>query len=466
MSAVLAELTGASRYVCLDKIATGGMAEVHLARREGTAGFRQLVALKWVLPAYADDPTFVRMFLNEARLAASLDHSNLARVIDFGTLSSRYFLAMEYVHGHDLRAVMHQVAKQLPDRRIPLSLAIYVIQSVAAGLHFAHERCGPSGKPLRLVHRDISPSNVLLSFDGEVKLGDFGIAKTTERTQATATSTLRGKLAYMSPEQARSEVLDRRSDVFALGVVLFELTTGFRQFVGDSQYQLLNRVAEGRVTSPREVVPDYPAELESIVMRALAPLPADRFPTALALHEALGLFAHSQGLRTDAGPQLGGLLRELFDDAAYPDVDAEGKDTVELGAPVRPPVATVASDEVRSSSVRRRKRATWSLVGVLGLGLVLGAVLMKTASSDPAPEASEIAPPLQPQPQPAIGLAEPAPEPSPSPAVDAVETKVEPAPVRPKPPKKRRRPAARGASKNAKASQGERLEDWALPPAG
>jgi serine/threonine-protein kinase len=425
------------------------------------------------------------MFLNEARLAATLEHSNLARVIDFGILADRYFLAMEYVHGQDLRALLHRAATGLPAGRVPLAHAIYIVQSVAAGLHYAHERRDEGGRPLGLVHRDVSPSNVLLSFDGEVKLGDFGIAKATEHTQATATATLRGKLAYMSPEQARGQALDRRSDVFSLGIILFELTTGFRQFLADTQYQLLNRVAEGRTTAPRDVDPQYPMELETIVMRALAIDPADRYPTALALHEDLGHFAWGAGLRTDVAPQVGEELRALFGDVTYPDLDAAGSSTLELGSPVRPMPPSTPSTTRSVTVPRRSGRSRATLTAMLGLGVALGVGIARAMATGPEPAPSSAV-----DVSPAVPVAGDAPELAPTPVPDPAEAPAEshsegdtdeaadPSPAqRPKrqhvhgsrTTKPRRKPPR---SKPASAPQDpsiaprrERLEDWALPPA-
>ena len=407
-----------SGYVDLGLIARGGMAEVHLARRDGVAGFRKLVALKRMLPQLADDPSFERMFLAEARLAAGLHHSNLATVIDFGLLGGRYFLAMEYVHGHDLRSLMQRASKQCPDGVIPLSCALWIVRSVAAGLHYAHERRDDDGRPFGLVHRDVSPSNVLVSYEGEVKLTDFGVAKVTTGHEETATTVLKGKLAYMSPEQARHEPVDRRSDVFALGIVLFELTTGYRQFAADNQYRLINAVADGDVTLPSAVRPDYDPRLEAIVARALAPRREDRFPTALALHDALGLYATEAGLRPE-GPELGRLVLSLFGPREAPSLEPGSGPTVAWGRPTRPWGKTEPAEPSGpsvSGGVRRRGR--WLAVAslVAGVGLGLGLAQAGRGEADDGSEARDAKPDSEARPEtPAVaGADEPAPVAAPS----------------------------------------------------
>ena len=488
----IAETTG-SRYVDLGLIAAGGMAQVHLARREGPAGFRKRVALKRMLPQLAHDRGFERMFLNEARLAASLDHSNLARVLDFGVLGGRYFLAMEYVHGHDLRTVMHRAATVRPEGVLPLDCSIHVVRSVAAGLHYAHQRSDDQGQPLGLVHRDVSPSNVLVSAEGEVKLTDFGIAKATRKVDATATNALRGKLAYMSPEQARGEPLDRRSDIYALGIILFELTTGYRQFVGDNQYELINRVAKGAVTMPHDLVPGYPPTLEAIVARALAVHRQDRYSTALELHDALGYFATQQGLRPE-GPRLGQLLESMFGQQPLPSLEVPFDSTVPLGPATRPRTADDEPVTARREGSRRRGRGIALASLVLGIGVGVGitqamidpderaAPSEAEAEAEATPEGAEAPSPERneeqdPRPHAASpGAADTAvPTPADPPAspfghannelVDEPDPEPpEPAPASSRRPKRRQRSRPRSrASSSAKTKSKPNLDDWALP---
>src|SRR4051794_15933708 len=252
------------------------MAEIFLARLPGLGieGFEKLVVLKRILPQHALDPELVRMFADEARLSATLSHPNVTEVHDVGSDGDTPFFAMEYVHGANLREVQraHASRQVAPDDvPLPLGEAVGILSAAAAGLHYAHERLGPGGEPLGIVHRDVSPSNILVSYDGAVKVTDFGIAKWAFQRTRTQEGTLKGKFAYMSPEQCRGRAVDARSDVFALGAILYELTTGVPAFTGDSDLDILNRIATGRAEPPRWPDGDraYPPALAAIVMRAL-----------------------------------------------------------------------------------------------------------------------------------------------------------------------------------------------------
>src|SRR6185436_8888651 len=218
------------RYELIRRLAVGGMAEIYLARLPGVGleGFEKLVVIKRILPQHALDPELLRMFLDEARLSATLTHPHVTEVYDFGTDGEAPFFAMEYVLGSNLRELMKAHAAPLP-----LAQAVGIVAAAAAGLHYAHEKRGPGGEPLHIVHRDVSPSNVLVSYDGAVKVSDFGIAKWTLQRTQTQEGALKGKFAYMSPEQCRGKPLDARSDVFALGTILYELTTGVGPFAAE-----------------------------------------------------------------------------------------------------------------------------------------------------------------------------------------------------------------------------------------
>lgn len=473
---------GGSRYVDLGILGRGGMAQVHLARREGPAGFKKLVALKRMLPQFADDPSFERMFLNEARLAAGLDHSNIAQVLDFGLLGGRYFIAMEYVHGHDLRKVLHAAAKQRPSRTLPIASALQIVRSVAAGLHYAHEVRDHEGNPLGLVHRDVSPSNVLVSDDGEVKLADFGVAKATRKMDETATVGVRGKLAYMSPEQARGEALDRRSDVFSLGIMLSEVTTGYRQFTGDNEYQLLNKVADAEITRPSTLVDKYPPQLEAIVVRALAAKREDRYQTSLELHDAIGAFALSQGLLLDA-PALGEAVAALFGARPLPSISGETETSVFLGSATRPSTER-ASASLEDPQPKRRGLGFVAASMVLGVALGIGVTVAVTADDKSAapvqPAATEVAPAPSATPAPAAEPSAsphaPAPEPlADAPSVEEVDADAsleEPVVTRARRRTKRGRSGGRrtGAKAGTKPSlpveprpAKKSLDEWSLP---
>jgi eukaryotic-like serine/threonine-protein kinase len=320
------------RYEPIRRLAVGGMAEIYLARilGVGIVGFEKLVVLKRILPQHALDPELLRMFLDEARLSATLTHPHVTEVYDVGADGDAPFFAMEYVHGANLRELMRAHARAAGTATAPLELAhaIGIVAAAADGLHYAHDRIGPGGEPLGIVHRDVSPSNVLVSYDGAVKVSDFGIAKWAFQRTRTQEGTLKGKFAYMSPEQCRGRAVDRRSDVFALGTILYELTTGAPPFSGDSDLEILNRIATG--VAPPPVWPEdkgpYPPALAAIVMRALAPDPAHRFASMQALQVALEGFAREASLPVST-VALGALMQELFAEelAAWREAQRAGK---------------------------------------------------------------------------------------------------------------------------------------------
>ncbi|MCA9704472.1 MAG: serine/threonine protein kinase, partial [Myxococcales bacterium] len=285
--------TRMGRYTLLHRLAVGGMAELYVARQGGIEGFEKIVALKRVLTHLAGDPQFVEMFLDEARFAASLDHPNIAHVTDIGEEDGEYFFAMEYVHGANLLEVLRR-SDHVP---LPLDCALAIVVGVAAALHHAHEQLGPDGRPLGLVHRDVSPSNVMISHNGAVKLTDFGIARAAARTSVTAQGQTKGKAGYMSPEQCRGDRLDRRSDVFALGILLYEVTTGVRAFYAPNDFAILGRIARADYIPPQEIDEHFPEALARIIARALAKEPEDRHPTAEAVQIELEEVAREQGLR-------------------------------------------------------------------------------------------------------------------------------------------------------------------------
>src|SRR6185369_8350961 len=208
---------------------------------------------------------FIRMFLDEARVAATLHHQHIVQVHDIGEAAGEYFIAMEYVHGEDVRRILSRASKHRS--HVPLGYAVAIVAAAAAGLHYAHERCDSNKQPLGIVHRDVSPSNILVGYDGSIKVVDFGIA-TASAQQETRTGSLKGKLSYMSPEQCKGEVLDRRSDVYALGVVLYELATTTRMIKGDNDYLVMEQIVAGRISPPRVRRPDLPPELSEIILRA------------------------------------------------------------------------------------------------------------------------------------------------------------------------------------------------------
>jgi serine/threonine-protein kinase len=276
-------------YELFDRFAIGDMAELYLGRAQGEQGFEKPVAIKRILPHLAADERFVKMLLTEARIHASLSHKNIVQIHDLGmSAEGEYFIVLEYVDGRDLGELLAVLRKSSggdgQPKRLDDAIALYIIGELCEGVHFAHELRGPDGRPSGLVHRDISPDNVLLSYAGEVKLSDFGVAK--RRTDNSVVSSLKGNLAYMSPEQARGAALDRRSDIYSLGAVLFELLTGHRLRDSSNQAETWRQVASGLVFSPQQRRPDLPPPLARLIADSLAPDPRDRFPDARAFADA------------------------------------------------------------------------------------------------------------------------------------------------------------------------------------
>jgi serine/threonine protein kinase len=307
MDVVVGERLG--KYEVVGHLATGGMASVYLARLCGLGGFERHVVLKTLRSEDVADPALVPMFLDEARVVATLHHQHIAQVFEVGEDSGTYFLAMEYVHGETVRHVLETMRER--GRQLPLDFCLSIVCACAAGLHHAHERRGVDGASLGIVHRDVTPSNVIASYDGSIKLIDFGIAKATTRTTITRSGLIKGKVGYMAPEQVRGYVVDRRSDVFSLGVLVYELTTQTRAFDGENQFEQLERTARGELTPPSVVCPSYPPSLERLVLRALEVDPDDRYPSALAMRIALLQVAAELGLSLGEAPIMR-TLAELF----------------------------------------------------------------------------------------------------------------------------------------------------------
>ena len=346
------------RYQVLKPLAKGGMAEVLLARALGLAGFARYVVIKRIRVESGTDQQAIDMFLDEARLVASLHHRNIVQVLDVGEEEGKYFFVMEYVHGRDVRELLRKVkeAKQ----QLPLDHVISIATAAAAALHHAHEQRGPDRQPLGIVHRDISPGNILVAFDGGVKVVDFGIAKAHARAANTQAGETKGKSGYMSPEQCRAEPVDRRTDVFQLGIVLWELCTVKRLFNKEGRFETLKAVAEGDVPPPSRFRSDMPAELEQIVLKALAKNADDRFQTADELRLALeGVAAHA-GLTLSAG-RLSDYLKSLFGDVPEPwlaeDIPPPAPEMIErvrhsqrFSVPTIPPEIVAAAVEATASA--------------------------------------------------------------------------------------------------------------------
>ncbi len=404
------------RYVLIERAAVGGMAEIFLAQRieallpshEG-----KLVVIKRVLPELLRESSFRDMLAREAAIAERLHHPNIARVFGLENVGGRQCIAMEHVVGVDLRQFV-RLMRADGAREVPLDLALSVIAQVCAGLDYAHSQTDRTGEPIRIVHRDISPQNVMVGIDGVVRIVDFGVARCAHFAdqEITRSGKLKGKLPYMSPEQARGEPIDHRSDLFSAAVMLFELTTGRRLFKGTSEFETLKRVCEVRHEKPSDAKSDYPPELEAIVMRALSATPADRYASGAELSAAIGQFADSKSIvlgvecvahwmKTYAGAKLAeddARIRERLhilatrSEASGPRLSlgtlGEGEEVSELGdrrshSTVRPIAATNRPPEATLA------RMPIGIVAVaLAIGTAIGALGAKFVGGPPAVRAS------------------------------------------------------------------------------
>lgn len=432
-------------YTIVRPLAVGGMAELYLA--VPSRGDRYPVALKRMLPHLAWDPEFVRMFLDEVRIAAALDHPNIVRVLDFGIGDGSHFFAMEYVHGHTVSALQRHWKGPGP---MPLSVGVSIVERVAWGLHYAHE---PAPERDGLIHRDVSPANVMIGFDGNVKLLDFGIARLSQQTQKTRAGTLKGKVGYMSPEQCKGAALDRRSDVFGLGVLLYELSIRRRAFFGDNDFAVMNKIVQGEVLPPREVVADLPQDIERLILDALSVDPDGRPPTAAEFAKRLGDWAQSEGI--DRSPQtLAAFLHARYGVVAPPSLDVpEGQEHAVVATPV----------------VEPPRRGGWPMaatVAVGAAGFALGGYFLGRPAPEESPPAAS-APAAEVTPPPAPVEAAPLPSASrPEAAQDEVVVIAEPEPESaPAPARKpKRRKKKRTAKPKAATEPAARPGSSVLPP--
>jgi serine/threonine-protein kinase len=319
------------KYTLLRRMATGGMAELYLALQRSVAGFEKLIVIKRILPAMIADRGFIDMLLHEARVAATLSHPNIVQTLDVGQVEGAYFIALEHVHGEDLRSIVRQMKKK-GVTEFPLEHAIAVILGMCAGLSYAHDRRDLDGTPLNIVHRDVSPQNVLVGFAGDVKVVDFGVAKSgTQTAEQTKSGQLKGKVPYMSPEQARGEEVDHRSDIFALGVMLFELTTGRRLFKGSTEFETLKMIIDRDYPRPSWVSHGYPAGLEAIVMKALEKDTSKRYQSARDMQGDLEAFVRDEKLPVSS-IALAEFMKMLFEEklAAQKEALMQGRQLADI----------------------------------------------------------------------------------------------------------------------------------------
>ncbi len=303
-----------SRYRITERIAVGGMAEVFKGVAESLQGFRKSVAIKRVLPALTKNTKFVSMFLDEARLSLHLQHANIVQVFDIGHADETYFIVMEFVDGVDLKQILEW--RRRVGRRLTIGQTIYMTMEVCKGLAYAHDVTHPeTGKDLGIVHRDVSPPNVMISRNGEIKMADFGLAKAASQLEVTDPGVVKGKMAYLSPEAARGEEVDRRADIFAVGILMYEMLTGKRLFYGETDYQTVELVRAAKVPSLSQQNPEVEEEIEDICRKTLAKQPDDRFQTANDLQDALAHYLFSRGLKM-IQRDIADLVRACIEDMA------------------------------------------------------------------------------------------------------------------------------------------------------
>ncbi len=359
-------------YQLLKKLATGGMAELFMARQKSVAGFQRNVVVKRILPEFSDDPAFVESFLNEAKLSAQLNHPNVVQIYDLGKVGKSYFIAMEYIKGFDLYALIRLNKKR--KTFIPLGVALTIIADVCAGLDYAHNASDVDGNPLGIVHRDVTPSNVLIPMEGNAKVVDFGIAKATARGDGkTKTGTVKGKVAYLAPEQVLGKTLDKRVDVFASGIMFFETVTNRNPFRGDTEFASLQNIVHGEMSTLRADRPDVPEIFEPILAKVLARNPDDRYPSCRAFLIALEAAAQATGLQF-SHPQVHAYLTQeqeaLVAEAApseeegylstvqsQPDIQALEQDRQSSPSNI---VSSMRVEEEGSTTFFSRLRRTWA----------------------------------------------------------------------------------------------------------
>ena len=455
------------RYRILAELGRGGMSEVYVAVAQGPAGFSKLVVVKVLQNALVkEDPEFVRMFLDEARLAARLNHANVVQTNEVGADGDRYFIAMEYLEGQPLQRVINRSAKA--GKRIPLRVFLRILSKSLEGLHAAHTARDYNGAPLNVVHRDATPHNVFITYDGQVKIVDFGIAKASGRaSESTRLGILKGKVVYMPPEQARGQPLDCRADLFAIGVALFDRLSPRRLWQGQSEVEVVAKlISHEYPRSPRSAATDIPEALDAICQKALAPDPADRYPDGRAMQADIEAFlatteqagsdrevgAYVTELfekdRADIETAIQSALRTLGDDpnawlgdtplANLAIITAPGVGSSSSSPPSLLPKPTTGVSEMPPAG---RKRGVWLVAALLALLLLAtGVIIAQRLGHEPAAiAAAPSAPAAAPTPTPTT----PAPTPSPAASIAAI--------VEPSAPTPRNASAAAAASSAAPA---------------
>ena len=330
------------QYVLEQHIATGGMAQVYKARMLGLEGFQKTVAIKRILPHLTNNEEFVTMFVDEAKLAAQLNHPNIIHIYDLGKIDRSHYIAMEYIEGCDLRSLLDQCRNR--DVRVPVPLALYITNLLASALDYAHKKRDFDNRDLGLVHRDVSPQNVLISSVGEIKLCDFGIAKAASKASHTRAGALKGKLQYMSPEQAWGKDIDHRSDIFSLGLVLYEMLTAHKVFAGGSELSILEQVRNPEIPAPSTLVPTIPNEVDRITLKALSPERTDRYQSGLDLQREVDAVLKSHGWEPDTAALIG-FIGELESGSEIKDYPVAGEAVIATAPPAKPPAKKPKPDQ-------------------------------------------------------------------------------------------------------------------------
>jgi len=384
------------KYLLLDKIATGGMAELYRAKINGVQGFQKLVAIKKVLPHLASEASLINSFIDEAKLAAFLQHQNIVQIYDFGNKNDNYFIAMEYLSGKDLRFII-QKSNQM---NMPLSLEniLYIVSKICEGLYYAHNLKDFNGKLLNIIHRDIGPQNIFITYDGQVKIIDFGIAKAASQNTTTQAGTIKGKVAYMSPEQAMGTGIDHRSDIFAIGIILYEMTTCKRMFEGDTM-QVYDNVRKAIFEPPESANPDLPSSLYKIINKALMKNPEERYQSADEMNADLEkLIGQHSFLITERS--LSQYMKKLFKEEANAEKLAM-REAARLDLEEKPDVSkstrdsyakTIIAASKKNERKANKKKSLYVILALalMGLGTTISLSFFKDSISDIKPALSSI----------------------------------------------------------------------------
>src|ERR1044071_1094959 len=403
-----------AKYVLVGEIAQGGMGEVFLAIQDGLEGFRKIVVVKRVLRHLTAHAEFMRMFIDEARLTARLDHPNIVKTFEFGEQNGQYYTVMEFLAGEDLGKVLRKQTA-MANQLMPLPFAVHIVVQLCNGLHFAHELTDLAGRPLGLVHRDVNPSNIIITYAGEVKMIDFGVAKVNSSASRTVAGTIKGKIAYMAPEHILARGVDRRSDVFSTGIVLWELLTGRPLFTRDHDAASLHAVLYDAIPPPSKYRSEVPPELDAIVARAVARTPGDRFESADDMQVALeelgrklskvdgrllgqmmeGLFGSTRAQANRSIAQARSLARNI---ALVMNPRTDVISRVDMSSEVNPPgaatgTATTAQNQRVELAAPARGRHAWLVIGaavatMIGALAIAYGVLPERTASAPRPAAS------------------------------------------------------------------------------